>query len=195
MSEGTLPMVLLMASVSGASTRQPVGQQAVVDQVAKQRLRLRQVGDHAGDHEQPAEQRSAGSNRPHRTSARVSTAGSRTGRRRRTGRPGRAAGPTPKATSSADGEDDGLDQRPAVKLRRPGGRARHRRLRQLPAPAPLPADDTPGSRRSPSSDGTPQSARKRQKSSWPTWPIRMFWGLPMTVAAEPILVAAASPIR
>ena len=44
------------------------------------------------------------------------------------------------------------------------------------------------------SAGTPQIARKVQKSSRPSAPSRMFCGLPIKVAAEPALVAAASAI-
>jgi hypothetical protein len=39
--------------------------------------------------------------------------------------------------------------------------------------------------------GTPQATRKVAKLRLPISPIRMFWGLPMKVAAEPALVAAA----
>jgi|GEM_PF-4377555 len=37
--------------------------------------------------------------------------------------------------------------------------------------------------------------KKALKSRPALWPISMFWGLPMMVAAEPMLLARASPSR
>jgi hypothetical protein len=46
----------------------------------------------------------------------------------------------------------------------------------------------------PNSAGTPQMPMNRQKLSRPISPTRMFCGLPMSVAADPALVEAASAI-
>ena len=54
---------------------------------------------------------------------------------------------------------------------------------------------TPNTVTSANNAGGPQAATKPQKLSRPTWPIRMFCGLPMTVVAEPALAALASAIR
>ena len=43
--------------------------------------------------------------------------------------------------------------------------------------------------------GGPQTWLNSQKSSRPTWPIRMFCGLPITVAADPALAPPARAMR
>jgi hypothetical protein len=50
---------------------------------------------------------------------------------------------------------------------------------------------TPKTQTRPTTAGTPQTRRKVWKLRLPTWPMRMFCGLPMTVAAEPALLAPA----
>ena len=41
----------------------------------------------------------------------------------------------------------------------------------------------------------PSTARENKVTGMPTCPISMFWGLPITVAAEPMLLETDSPIR
>ena len=43
--------------------------------------------------------------------------------------------------------------------------------------------------------GGVHQARKAPNESRPSWPMSMFWGLPMMVAAEPMLLATARPMR